>query len=410
MEFTFTEEQEKLRKEIREFFMSELPEDYDKGGLGGGFGAVSEEAQSFWTGLKKKGIGKGYYVSGWPKEYGGSGFTDIEQGILTEEQGYLGVRWPDMLGLHLVGPSLILIGTEEQKKKFIPPIARGETMCFEVFTEPDAGSDEANQQTRAVEDGDDYILNGQKMFISGSYKPNWMFTLARTEETVPKHRGITLFLIPADTPGITFRPLMTMGGGMQNEVFFDDVRVSKDYILGQKNRGFYHAMQVFEFERSMTGGAAGSKRQLEEFIQFCRETKRNGKPLIEDHQVRQILATIAVEIEIQRLAGWYTTWRFAERERLGPAAYNVSNYYAKQWTAKHNKAMLDILGLYGQLRNGSKWAAFAGRLENGWRTARSLHAGGTIEVMKIVLAQRGLGLPRIPAQLMAEIGKATKQT
>ena len=404
MEFSFTAEQEKLRKEIREFFMSELPEDYEPG-----TGGSTEETQSFWMRLKDKAIERGYYVPGWPKEYGGSGFSDMEQGILTEEQGYAGVTWPDMLGLHLVGPTLILMGTEEQKKKFIPPIARGETVCFEVFTEPEAGSDEANQQTRAVEDGDDYILNGQKVFISGSYKPNWLFTLARTEDTIPKHRGITLFLIPADTPGITFRPLMTMGGGMQNEVFFDDARVSKDYMLGQKNRGFYHAMQVFEFERAMTGGAAGSKRSLEEFVQFCKETKRNGKSLMDDPQVRDTLAQIAVHNELQRLAGWYTTWMFSERERLGPAPYNVSNYYAKKLTAQHNKAMLDMLGLYGQLRTGSKWAAFAGRLERGWKMARSLHAGGTFEVMKIVLAGRGLGLPRIPAKLMAEIGKAVKE-
>jgi len=405
MEFGFTEEQEKLRKELSEFFMNGMPEDYEPG-----VEANTEGIQAFWMEFKDKAIEKGYYVPGWPREYGGAGLSDIEQGIVNEEMGYAGVRWPDFLGLHLVAPTLMLMGTEEQKKKFIPPIARGETVCFEVFTEPDAGSDEANQQTRAVEDGDDYVINGQKVFISGAYKPNWLFTLARTEETIPKHRGISLFLIPGDTPGITFRPLPTMGGGTQNEVFFDDVRVSKDYLLGQKNRGFYHAMQVFEFERAMTGGAASGKRSLEEFVQFCKETRVNGKPLIEDPKVRETVARIAVEIEVQRLAGWYTTWRFAQRERLGPAPYEVSNYYSKKSTAIHNKAMLDILGLYGQLRTGSKWAPLAGRLERNWQVARSLHAGGTFEVMKIVLAQRGLGLPRIPAQLMAEIGKAVKQT
>ncbi len=302
MEFGFTPEQEKLRKEIRDFFMNEVPSDYS-----GGVETSTAGIQAFWLQFKDKAIEKGYYVPGWPKQYGGSGFTEMEQAILNEEMGYFGVQWPDFLGLHLVGPTLMMIGTEEQKRKFVPPIARGETICFEVFTEPDAGSDEANVGTRAVEDGDFFVLNGQKVFISGSYKPNWLFTLTRTAEVVPKHRGLTLLLIPADTPGITFRPLPTMGGGAQNEVFFDDCRVSKDYMLGQKNRGFYHAMQVFEFERAMTGGAAQRKRLLEEFIEFCKETRRDGKPLIQDPQVRDTLAQIAAEFEVQRLAGWYTT-------------------------------------------------------------------------------------------------------
>ena len=405
MEFGFTEEQEKLRKEVHDFFMTELPEDYEFGG-----GGSSEEVQTFWKGMRSKAIEKGYYVPGWPKEYNGSGMSSMEQGILDEEMGRAGVSFPDNLGLHLVGPTLILIGTEEQKKRFVPPIARGETMCFEVFTEPNAGSDEANQQTRAVEDGDNFILNGQKCWISGSYKPNWLFTLARTAETVPKHRGISLFLIPADLPGISFRPLPTMGGGMQNEVFFDNVKVSNEYLLGEKNRGFYHAMQVFEFERAMTGAAAGGKRMLEGLVEYCKDTKRNGKPLIEDPDIRDMLAQRAIENELQRLAGWYTTWHFSQRHRLGPAPYNVSNYFAKKFAASRAKAMVDILGLYGQLKPFSEYAPFEGSLERQWRSSRSTHGGGTFEVMKIVLAQRGLGLPRIPGKIMAEIGQAVRET
>ena len=210
MEFGFTEEQEKLRKEFHDFLLNELPEDYDLGGHGGGFGAISEEAQSFCLELRKKAVERGYYVPGWPKEYGGAGLGDIEQGVINEELGSTGIMWPDLTGLHYIGPLLILMGTEEQKKKFIPPIARGEKMSFEVFTEPEAGSDEANVHLYAMQDNDDYILNGQKVFITGSYKPNWLFTLARTEETIPRHRGLTLFLVPADTPGITFRPLPTI--------------------------------------------------------------------------------------------------------------------------------------------------------------------------------------------------------
>jgi alkylation response protein AidB-like acyl-CoA dehydrogenase len=401
----------KLREEVHDFFMDELPEDLETEVFqpGSQVVVVSEEVQSFWMRLQQKAAERGYYVAGWPKEYGGSGLGDIEQGIIGEELAFIGVRWPDFVGIGLVGPALMLFGTEQQKRDFLPPIARGETICFQAFTEPEAGSDEANQQTRAVEDGDDYIINGQKVFVSGSYKPDWLFTLTRTENTMPKHRGLSLFLVPANTPGITFRPLPTLGDGRQNEVFFDDVRVNKKYMVGQKNRGFYHAMQVFEFERAMTGAPAMAQRELADFVQFCKDTKRNGKALMEDPQVRETLAGLAVENEVRTLASWYTLWRFGERERLGEAEYDMSNYYYRKFGAVHNKAMLDILGLYGQLRQGSKWAALAGRLERSWQHVRSIHGGGTFEIMRIVLAHRALGLPRIPAKLMTEIGRAAKR-
>jgi len=405
MDFGFTAEQEKLREKIHEFFMTELPEDYEPGTE-----SMGEEVQAFFLALKDKAVQRGFYVPGWPKEYGGSGFSEIDQGILDEEMGYAGVVWPDFLGLHLVGPTLMMIGTDEQKRRFIPPIARGETICFEAFTEPEAGSDEANVQLKAVDDGNSFVLSGQKVFISGFYKPNWLFTLARTAQTVPKHRGLSLFLIPADLPGITFRPLPTMGGGRQNEVYFDEVRVSKEYLLGQLNRGFYHAMQVFEFERRMTGAAPRGRRQLEELVDFCKKTLYDGEPLMADPQIRDNLARLAVACELQRLAGWYSTWLFAERGKAAlMPAYDLSNYYAKKWAAPQAQTMADTVGLYAQLGVASKYAPLAGRLDRMWKFTRSMHAGGTFEVIKIVLAQRGLGLPRIPAPIMKEIGEAIKK-
>jgi hypothetical protein len=406
MEFGFNEAQEKLRKELHDFYLTELPEDYVPGGEN-----FSKETQDFWNELVQKAVDKGYYVPGWPEEYGGSDLTLMEQGIVTEEIGYFGARWPDSIALSILSPALMLFGTEEQKKKYLPLIASGKTMCFQAFTEPDAGSDQANIQARGVEDGDYYIINGQKTFITGVFKPTHLYANVKTADVTPKHRGITMFMIPADTPGITIRPLpTTLGGvGAQNEIFFDNVRVPKDWMLGQLNRGFYHTMQAYEFERVSTGGAAGDKRDLEEFIQFCKETKRDGKPLIDNPQIRDTLAQIAIENQVHKLAGWEATWRFAERERLGPAPYNLVGFYGKWWGAKHAKMMLDIMGLYGQLRQGSKWVRFAGMLEQKWVTTRSLHAGGTFEIYKYALAARGLGIPRIPGRLMIEIGKAVKE-
>lgn len=407
MEFGFTGEQEKLRKEVRDFFMDELPED-----CVAHVSAVNEELQSFWMQLQKKAGKKGYLTPGWSKEYGGLGLSSVEQGIVDEEQSYAGVTWPSSLALRLCGPGLIMFGTEEQKKKYLPAITRGDEVWFEAFTEPEAGSDEANMQTRAVPDGDDYIINGQKTFISGGFKPDWLYTEVRTEDTTPKHRGLSLFMIPADSPGVTLRPLPTMGFGLQNEIFFDDVRVPKANLLGQLNRGFYHAMEVFTFERSGTGGPAGAKRSLREFVQYCKEEKRNGKPLFDDPEVREKLAQVAVETEMRWLIGWHAQWWHGERERLGSKPYEFSGFFNKIFSLKHAEVMSDIMGTYGQLKKTSKRAKTVGRsvdVEGRWRSVRSLHPAGTFEVNKIVLAGRGLGLPRIPAKFNKEIAAALQE-
>jgi hypothetical protein len=401
MEFGFTEEQEKLRKEVHEFFLNELPEDYVEG-----LGSMSKELQSFWMQLQKKAGDKRYITPGWPKEYGGMGLSGVEQAIVAEVEQSWGVLWPNFEGYIFLGPGLMLFGTEEQKKEFLPPIIRGEVLWMEGFTEPDAGSDSANINLRAVEDGEYYVLNGQKTWITGWHKPDWIFCQTRTEDTVPKHRGLTLFMVKADTPGITYRPLPGMGFATQNELFFDDVRVPKKNILGQLNNGFYHMMAIFEYERAGVGGGAGAQAALRRFIHYCREEKKNGKPLIEDPEVREKLARMAVENEMHRLIGWHAQWWFANRERLGPKPYDFSGYWAKQLPTKHAEWMLNIMGLYGQLRAGSKYVKYDGRLERSWLSGRAMHhEAGTIEINKNVLAQRGLGLPRIPAKFNMTIAQ-----
>ncbi len=400
MEFGFTHKQEELRKQIREFFIEQLPSDYNPGTRAN----ITKEQQSFCMQLQEKAGAKGYLTPGWSVDSGGLGLGPIEQGIVEEEWGYARVAWPNYIGLHLAGPALHLFGTEEQKGKFLPGIAKGKVVWFQAFTEPDAGSDEANVQLRATRDGDNYILNGQKVFIGQAHKPDYLYTLARTELSIPKHRGLSLFLVPADTPGITYRPLPTMGDDHNNEIFYDDVRISKEYLLGTLNRGFYHAMATFEFERGGTAGPATSKRDLEEFLQFCKEEKRNGKPLIKDPAVRSMLAQMAIEVQVHRLTAWHAVWWFSQREKLGPQPYDLTGFLMKTFATRHAEAMMKVLGVYGQLRQASKWAKLAGRIERRWQFTRSLHAGGTLEIYKIVAAQRGLGLPR-PQRYASKAGE-----
>jgi len=392
MDFGFTEEQEKLRKEVHEFFLDELPADYHSRFFG--IYALRDELASSSLELQRKVGEKGWLTPSWPKEYGGLGLGDIERGVITEEVVRWAALWPNYVGSDIAGPALLSFASEEQKERFLPPIAQGKVQWDQLFTEPDAGSDEANIQLRAVADGDSFIFNGQKTFVGEIYDPDYLYTMARTADTTPKHRGLTLFLIPADTPGVTDRPMPMISGQLKREFFFDDVRIPKEYMLGELNRGFYHAMASLQIERAFLGSPAGDREELEEFVQFCKDTKRNGKRLIDDPQVRDALARIAVELEVCRLASWRTVWRVSQQEKLGPLDYDLSGLYHKVFDAPHCEAMMNIMGLYSQLRVSSKWAQIDGVLERRWQTSRSLHIGGTVEILKVVLAQRGLGLPR----------------
>ncbi len=403
MDFVFTEEQEKLRKEMHDFYSNELPEDVSD------VPAVSKELQDFWMGLQRKAGKKGYLTPGWPKETGGLGYGHMEVGIANEVEGFWGLQWPNGIGLHICGPGLHLFGTEEQKKKFLPEISSGEKIWYECFTEPEAGTDEANQQTRAVKQGDKWVINGQKIYITGRYKADFLYVEARTADTIPKHRGLTLFCFSADTPGVSVAALPCMGGYGANIFYFDDVKVGDEAIVGQINQGFYHVMATFEFERSNTAGAIGAKRDLQEFVQFCRETKRNGKPLIKDPEVRKAIAKMVVDNEVLRLAAWRTAWRFGERKRIGPLDFDLTGLFSRINGFSHPVIMMNILGAYSQLRMGSKYVKLAGSIERRWQITRSMHYAGTMEAVKIVLAGRVLGLPRIPAKLNPVIMKSLQE-
>jgi alkylation response protein AidB-like acyl-CoA dehydrogenase len=401
MDFNYSEEQLKLQKEVREFFIKELPSDYRARGARG----QSMDTFNFWLELQKKAGEKGYLAPGWSKDSGGLGLSDMEQGVVMEETSYWGATWPSSQGLRVCGPPLHVFGTEEQKKKFLPPIAKGEVIWYQGFTEPDAGSDEANVSLRAIEDGDDYVLNGQKTFITAPGPADFLYTLARTQEVTPKHRGISLFLIDAHSPGISYRALPTLGI-FTVEIFFDNVRVPKSRLLGELNRGFYHAMVTFEFERSTTGGGAGARRGLEELLEFARSEKRHGQPLIKDESIRELMADRAIEMQLTWLQGWFAAWHFSQRDKLGSPPPEAGGLHNKMMTNQRAEQLMNSMGLYGQLRRTSKYAKYDGAAAGSWEGSRSTHPAGTIEVNKIVLAGRGLGLPRVPAKFNKEIREA----
>ena len=405
MEFEFSEEQKKLMAEMREFCMNEIPEDYDPE-----YSGRFQEAETldFWTQFHKKGVEKGWPTAGWPKKYGGMGFSAMEQAAVASEMSYWGARWGGIMAMSLVAPTVLTSGTEEQREKWIPPIARGEITAFEAFTEPDAGSDEANVQLRAVPDGDEYVLNGQKTFISGGVKPDWLYTLCKTADVTPKHRGLSIFMVPGDAPGVSYRPLPTMGGSQQNEIFYDNVRVPKENLVGELNRGFYLAMTTFEFERA-AGGGLGARRSMEKIMEYAREEKRNGKQLYKDPKARDMLSRMAINKHLEFLFGWYTAWHRSQREKLGPQHYNSGTLWHRLWQTFDGEQMGRVFGMYTQLKQKSKYGKYHGRPGRTWEYMHAIHAAGSPEIRRVVIADRGLGLPRIPKQFNVQINEALKQ-
>jgi alkylation response protein AidB-like acyl-CoA dehydrogenase len=299
------------------------------------------------------------------------------------------------IGVGWAGPTIIVYGTEEQKQKFLPAITSGEVMWCQGFSEPNAGSDLANIATRAERDGDDYVINGQKIWTSGAHYADWMILIARTDPEAPKHKGISYFLVDMKTPGLTTSPLIDMMDNHAfNEVFFDNMRVPRANLLGEENRGWYISTTTLDFERSSIGGAVEARKMVDDLAGYCKETKYNGHRLIDETRVRTRLADAAIEAELGRLL----SYRVATLQNRG----NVPNYEASiaklfntDQKLRMARAGLEIMGLYGQLEHKDKYAPLKGRFERQylWQTGLAV-GGGTTEIQKNIIAMRGLGLPR----------------
>jgi alkylation response protein AidB-like acyl-CoA dehydrogenase len=284
-------------------------------------------------------------------------------------------------------------GTDEQKKEMLPKILRGEAYVGLGLSEPEAGSDLASLQTRATEEGDFYILNGQKMWTSCASYMNYIYLVARTDPNAPKHRGISEFIIPANLPGITVTPTIDITGAEAwGEVFYDNVKIPKTSLIGEKNRGFYQVANQLDYERSGLERLMGNYPLFDAIVRFSRETDRNGAPLCRDPFVRDRLAGLQVEFEVGRLL----TYRVALIIDSGRAP-NVEAAMAKAYCTAFEQHLADlstrILGVYGQLLGESKWAPINGMAPDSFLSSMgySLQAG-TSEILRNVLAQRGLGL------------------
>ena len=388
MDFEFTEEQNRFRKEVRDFLEGELKQ--------GNFQPACDAwIQGFSPEFTKKVAERGWIGLTWPKEHGGQGRSHMDRFILAEEM----LRYGAPAALHWmsdrqIGGSILTYGTEEQKQEYLPKIVKGETYFALGMSEPETGSDLASLKTRAVEDGDEFVIDGQKMWTSLAEYMNYIYLLVRTDPEAPRHRGISELIFKADRPGITVKPTIDITGTVAwGEVFYDGVRVPKSSLIGEKNRGFYQVVNQLAYERSGLERLMGNYALFDAIIQFVKETKRNGKPMSQDALIRDKLAQLEVEFEIGRLL----TYRVAlviDGGRAPAIEAAMAKAYCTDFAQKLATLATDMLGLYGQLLAESKWAPIFGMAPHSYLGSKgySLQAG-TSEILRNIVATRGLGLP-----------------
>ena len=388
MEFAYTAEQQALRDEVQRFIQENVDEDVRRE-----IENTDEMSQGpLVRDLRKKVAAKGWVGISWPKEYGGQDGSRIDQYIVEEEFSRIGVG---VGGAGSGAPAILAAGTEEQKKTLLPGLISGEITLALGFTEPQAGADLASLQCRAVRDGDDFVINGQKMYTSSAHYASHIYLMARTDPDAPKHRGISVFILDMDTPGTEVRPIINMFDVHYfNQVFFENVRVPKSNMIGEKNRGWYVAATTLDFERSGVARFASNQRALEELAQLAKEVQVNGRPMADDPVIRNRIAELYVSNEAGRCIAYNVTWM--QSQGLVPnREASVSKMMGSEISQKICDLGIRMVGMFGTLDKGSKWAYLDGRLALEWMDSISLTLrGGTSEIQRNIIATRGLGLPR----------------
>ena len=399
MDFKLGEKEEALREEIRQFALAEIPEDFLAD-------ALDEESRdedwAFAMSISKKLARKGWLVMAWPKKYGGQEASYFEQMVLNMEAAYWGIPGLGMgiSGTAWVGPSLMLFGSEEQRQRYMPSIASGDPdgVWCTGYSEPDAGSDFANIQTRAVREGDEYVINGQKIWTSCAHRARWCWLAVRTDPNAPKkHQGISLFIVDMNSPGITVRPLLNYSGvHIFNEVFFDNVRVSANNLVGEENRGWYQLMQSLAYERHSTGAQiyGSAKMVLESLVNFVKETKYDGLLLSQNPIIRHKLAERAVELETLKMFCYEINWKVSQN--VVPGYESSRNKVYSDYVAERIATTgTEILGAYSQIDQYSKFAKIRGMVQHLYLMSPGIAAAaGTAEIEKNIIGQFKLGLPK----------------
>ena len=387
MEFRDTPAQAEFRREVREFIAANFPPELRGAGTEG-VGPQLRPAFEQW----RKALGrKGWIAAGWPKEYGGAGLSPLEQFIFSQESAEASAPSVGGIGVMMLGPTLIVHGSDEQKRRHLPGILSGDVTWCQGYSEPGAGSDLASLQTRAVRDGDDWVVNGQKIWTSGAHEADWCFLLTRTDPAAPKHRGITYLLVDMRTPGITVRPLINMAGSHGfNEVFFENVRVPAENVVGEVNRGWYVGTTTLDFERSSIGSTIGHRQTVERYAAWLRE-HRQGLPLHAVEASRVALASRMVETQVLIML----SYRIVSMQAAGlvpNAEASIAKLFNSELGQRIAATAVAMMGMDGQVL-GEATPGGAAAVDYLWNVCMTI-AGGTSEIQRDIIATRGLGLPR----------------
>jgi alkylation response protein AidB-like acyl-CoA dehydrogenase len=382
-----TSEQKALRAELRAYFGELVTEELrqelrDSEGGGPEYTRILKQlGEDGWLGI------------GWPKEYGGQDRSPIEQYIFADEIQRAGFPLP-FLTLGTVGPTIMQFGTDEQKERFLPPILRGELHFAIGYSEPEAGTDLAALKTTAVRDGDEYVVNGTKVFTSLANFADYIWVAVRTDPEAPKHRGISMLVVPTDAPGFKWTPIHTVSAAPTTATYYEDVRVPISDRIGPENQGWSLIVSQLNHERVSLFSAGPIERTFEEVCEWARETQlEDGRRVIDQPWVQLNLAKFQAHLEALKLMNWKQAWALTQGN-LHPADASAVKVYGSEFNVEGYKLLMEVVGEAGCVKEGSPRSVVRGMLELMYRTSLILtFGGGTNEVQRDIIAMAGLGMP-----------------
>jgi alkylation response protein AidB-like acyl-CoA dehydrogenase len=390
MQIAFTDEQEALRRELRAYFddlmTPEVTDEVMRGETGGPhcLEAVRKMGRDGWLGV------------GWPEEHGGQGRSEIEQLIFFDEAWRVSAPIP-FLSINTVGKTIQQFGSDEQKAFFLPRILAGELHVSIGYTEPTAGTDLASLRTAAVKDGDEWVINGQKIYTSLASYADYIWLAARTDPDAPKHKGITIFLVPTTSPGFSYTKIDTMVNASTFTTYYDDVRVPESAVVYDVNRGWDLIVNQLNYERVSLAPAGMFSKTYEDVLDWARTTPLPGGPdgrrVIDQEWVQVNLARVKAQLEFLKLINW----KVAASNGANPADASANKVFGTEFFVQGYKLLMEILGTASALERGSPGAALAGRLARSFQGTLILTFGGGVnEIQRDLIALFGLGLPRVP--------------
>jgi 3-oxocholest-4-en-26-oyl-CoA dehydrogenase alpha subunit len=393
MHLAYTPDQERLRQELREYFARLMTPAVRRGlaETGGDYG----DGQAYRAVVRELGR-DGWLALGWPACYGGRNGSMLDQLIFTDEAAIAGVPVP-FLTINTVGPTIMRFGTPEQKERYLPRIAAGEIHFSIGYSEPEAGTDLAALRTRAVRDGDSYVINGQKMWTSLIQYADYVWLACRTDPDAPRHKGLSVFIVPTSAPGFSWTPVHTVAGPTTSATYYSDVRVPASALVGEENQGWPLITNQLNHERVALTSSAPIRSALREVCGWARATRlASGQRVIDQEWAQINLARVYAKAEFLKLVNWRIAAEAGSGNghSLGPAAASATKVFGTELATEAYRLLMEVLGANAHVREGSPGAILSGRIERMHRAALILtFGGGTNEVQRDIVAAAGLGLP-----------------